>query len=87
MTLLGETEAGAAGMQPCRGIAWWAHRDDDWQCENQPLGLPHLHRFDRPLCLENPRPKGGMLTLPENANFPFHAEPRHVYPAITWPRT
>src|SRR5215468_8492226 len=28
MTLPGETEAGSAGMQPCRGIAWWAHRDD-----------------------------------------------------------
>jgi hypothetical protein len=24
----GETEAGSAGMQPGRGIAWWAHRDD-----------------------------------------------------------
>jgi hypothetical protein len=22
-------------------IAWWAHRDDDWQSENQPLVLPH----------------------------------------------
>jgi hypothetical protein len=29
MTVLGETEAGSAGMQPCRGIAWWAHRDDE----------------------------------------------------------
>jgi len=26
--LAGETEAGSAGMQPCRGITWWAHRDD-----------------------------------------------------------
>jgi hypothetical protein len=23
-----ETEAGNAGKQPCRGITWWAHRDD-----------------------------------------------------------
>ena len=28
MTLPGETEAGSAGMQPSRGIAWRAHRDD-----------------------------------------------------------
>ena len=28
MTLPGETEAWSAGKQPCRGIAWWAHRDD-----------------------------------------------------------
>src|SRR6266576_4164410 len=33
ITLPGETEAGNAGMQPCRGIAWWAHRDDDWSAE------------------------------------------------------
>src|SRR5258708_37895208 len=29
MTVPCQTEAGSAGMQPCRGIAWWAHRDDD----------------------------------------------------------
>src|SRR5713101_4961559 len=34
-----ETEAGSAGMQPCRGIAWWAHRDDAAQRENYPLAL------------------------------------------------
>ena len=28
MILPGETEAGTAGTQPCRGIARWAHRDD-----------------------------------------------------------
>jgi hypothetical protein len=32
---------------------------------------------DRPLCLENPRPKGAESTLTENAPSPFHAEPRH----------
>jgi hypothetical protein len=26
MIFPGETEAGSAGTQPCRGIAWWAHR-------------------------------------------------------------
>ena len=28
MTLPGETEAVSAGMQPGRGIAWRAHRND-----------------------------------------------------------
>lgn len=26
---LGETEAGYAGKQPCRGITWWACRADE----------------------------------------------------------
>ena len=30
MALPGETEAGSAGKQPCRGIARRAHRDDDY---------------------------------------------------------
>ena len=29
MTLPGETEAGSADKQPCRGIAWRAHRDEE----------------------------------------------------------
>ncbi len=29
MSLPGETEAGNAGTQPCRGIARGAHRDDE----------------------------------------------------------
>ena len=29
MMLPGETEAGTAGTQPCRGISRWAHRDDE----------------------------------------------------------
>jgi hypothetical protein len=33
MTLPGETEAGSAGMHPCRGITWWAHRDDERSAE------------------------------------------------------
>jgi putative transposase len=34
MTSPGETEAGAAGMQPCCGITWRAHRADGWQRGN-----------------------------------------------------
>ena len=31
---LGGTAAGSAGMQPYRGIAWWAHGDDHCICAN-----------------------------------------------------
>ena len=59
----GETEAGSAGTQPCQGIAWWAHRNDEWQRRNLFFALlPNPHRIGRPQCLEDPRPKGGILT-------------------------
>ena len=51
MLLPGETEAGSAGMQPCRGIAWRAHRNDEWQRRNVFLALlPNPHRIGRPRC-------------------------------------
>jgi hypothetical protein len=57
MILPGETEAGSAGTQPCRGIAWWSYR-----------------------CLENPRPKGGILT---NGERPLsRVEPTHRLPSL-----
>ena len=78
MTLPGETEAGSAGMQPCRGIAWWAHRDDVLERGGSPFALfPKTHRIGRPSCLENPRPEGAEYSLTENASSPFHAEPEH----------
>jgi hypothetical protein len=43
MTVPGETEAGSAGMQPCRGITWWAHRDDDRSAEAPLLRSPKKH--------------------------------------------
>jgi len=61
MILPGETEAGTAGTQPCRGISRRAHRDDERgvrarSCAAQPPS-------DRKTpCLENPRPNGGILT-------------------------
>ena len=80
MHLPGETEAGSAGMQPCRGIIWRAHRADAQQrgrsfsravhCEEKPSD-------DSPHALKNPRPAGAESTLTENAASPFHAEPRH----------
>jgi hypothetical protein len=61
-----ETEAGSAGMQPCRGIAW---RGSSSRCSaarelrNLALRKPIAERAsdDRPQCLENPRPEGRNL--------------------------
>src|ERR1039458_4670590 len=75
MTLPGETEAGSAGMQPCRGITWWAHRDDVGRGGSPFAPFPKTHRIGRPLCLENPRPEGAEYLLAESAPAPFHAEP------------
>src|SRR5262249_15943664 len=77
MTLPGETEAGSAGMQPCRGIAWWAHRDDvERGCS--PLALsPKTYRIGKPPCLENPNPTNGKHLLTVERPAPFHAEPEH----------
>jgi hypothetical protein len=62
MILRGETEAGTAGTQPCRGISRWAHRDDERGRESSFLRRPTSIGSKDPLCLENPRPKGGILT-------------------------
>jgi hypothetical protein len=72
MILPGETEAGNAGTQACRGIAWRAYRDDERG--KSPFALfPQSHRIERPRCLETPRPNGGILT--ESALSPFQAKP------------
>jgi hypothetical protein len=79
MTLPGETEAGSAGMQPCRGIAWWAHRNDVAGRGSSPFALfPKTHRIGRPLGLENPRPEGAEYSLTESDTSPFHAEPEQT---------
>ena len=63
MALPGETEAGSAGKQPCRGIVQRAHRDDDHGRGDERLA-PTLHPIGSkdPRCLENPRPQGGIYT-------------------------
>ena len=84
MTLPGETEAGSAGMHPCRGIAWWAHRDDVAGRGSSPFALfPKTHRIGRPLCLENPRPEGAEYSLSESELSPLHAEPAHNHGSRT----
>src|SRR4051794_21859155 len=83
MTVPGETEAGSAGMQPCRGITWRAHRDDDRGAE---ASLPrsskeHIGSVD-PDALKIPA-RRAECSLTENANSPFHAEPEHL-PHAPW---
>jgi hypothetical protein len=73
----GEMEAGTAGTQPCRGIARWAHRDDERGREDSFLRRPTSIGSKDPQCLENPRPAGAESTLTENVASPFQAEPRH----------
>ena len=65
MNLPGETEAGSAGTQPCRGIAWRAHRDDERSAAaSVPRSSKNPHRIGRLRFLENPRPKGvNLLSL------------------------
>src|SRR5690349_2728457 len=53
-----------------------------------PNSFSRPHQSDRPACLENPRPKGGMY-LTENGSSPFHAEPGQyrvtaILPVRTW---
>ena len=62
MTLPGKRKQALQGCNHCRGITWRAHRDDDRSAETRASALcKNTHRIGRPLCLENPRPKGGML--------------------------
>jgi hypothetical protein len=54
--LAGETEPGPAGMQPCRGVAPWAHRGERG---NRLSRLsPKSHQVGRPLCVELSPPEG-----------------------------
>ena len=85
MALPGETEAGSAGKQPCRGIAWWAHRDDDHERGRR---LPrssqnHIGSVD-PDALKIPA-RRAEYSLTESAPSPFQAEPAHgELLALTW---
>src|SRR5438034_9405599 len=76
MTVPGETEAGNAGMHPCRGIAWWAHRDDDRSAEALPRSSKNQIGSVDPDALKIPA-RRAEFTLTENARVPFHAEPGH----------
>src|SRR5215469_14388288 len=75
MTMPGETEAGSAGMQPCRGITWRAHRDDDRSAE-VPLPRSSKNQIGSvdPNALKIPA-RRAECSLTVNARSPFHAEP------------
>ena len=77
MILPGETEAGTAGTQPCRGISRWAHRDDERGRESSFLRRPTTIGSKDP-CLENPA-RRAEYSLTENVASPFQAEPRQKY--------
>src|SRR5262249_4384839 len=75
----GETEAGNAGEQPCRGITWWAHRVDEVGgvgAARLDAPVPHFvlrtSSNDRPLCLENSRRQAAELrSYPKSAILHF----------------
>ena len=78
MALPGETEAGFAGKQPCRGIARRAHRDDDHgrgghlsRSSQSPIGSKD------PDALKIPARRAAS-TLTRSARSPVPAEPVHV---------
>jgi hypothetical protein len=73
-----ETEAGSAGMQPCRGIAWRAHRDDVHGRGGSSFALfpEHIGSVD-PHALKIPA-RRAEYSLTDSASPPVHAEPAHV---------
>jgi hypothetical protein len=78
MTVPGQTEAGSAGMQPCRGIAWWAHQDDDRKRGTNLLALlSTIIGLKDPDALKIPA-RRAEYSLTENAHSPFHAEPEQI---------
>src|SRR5438445_13819788 len=77
MILPGETEAGSAGTQPCRGISRRAHRDDERGVRARSCA-PNLHRIERPHALKIPA-RRAEYSLTENVASPFQAEPRQSF--------
>jgi len=75
MNLPGETEAGSAGAQPCRGMSRWAHRNDGRGREDSFLRRPTSIGPRVPNALKIPARKPE-YSLTENVVSPFHAEPR-----------
>ena len=75
MILPGETEAGTAGTQPCRGISRWAHRDDERGRESSFLRRPTSIGSKDPHALKIPA-RRAEYSLTENVASPFQPEPR-----------
>ena len=79
MAMPGETEAGSAGKQLCRGIARRAHRDDDHGRGNELLA-PTLHPIGSkdPDALKIPARRAAS-SPPRSARSPVSAEPAHLW--------
>ncbi len=76
MTLPGETEAGSAGKQPCRGITWWKLIEDDDRRTASRAVLCSFIGFDRfPHALKIPA-RRAEYSLTQTGLTPFPAEPR-----------
>ena len=70
-----ETEAGSAGTQPCRGIVWWAHRDDAGGRGSSLSRSSRNHIGSKdPDALKIPA-RRAEYSLAESALSPFQAEP------------
>ena len=82
MAMPGETEAGSAGKQPCRGIARRAHRDDDHGRGNERLA-PTLHPIGSidPDALKIPARRAAS-TLTRSPRSPVPAEPAHYHTGL-----
>ena len=78
MILPGETEAGTAGTQPCRGISRWAQADERGR-EDSFLRHPTSIGSKDPYALKIPA-RRAEYSLTENVASPFHAEPRQSRP-------
>ena len=75
MIVPGETEAGSAGKQPCQGITWRAHRDDEvGALELGSAPLPNLIGSIDPDALKIPA-RRAEYSLTGNAHSPVPAEP------------
>jgi hypothetical protein len=78
MALPGETEAGSAGTQPCRGIAWRAHRDEAGERGSRLSRSSQNHIGSKdPHALKIPA-RRAECSLTGNARFPFQAEPEQI---------
>jgi hypothetical protein len=66
---LGQTEAGSAGKQPCRGITRWRLIEDDEREDAATRRSPHLHiGFDRsPHALKIPARRAEYPLTPRQA--------------------
>ena len=79
MILPGETEAGSAGMRPCRGIPRRAHRDDAGErgIHFSRSSQNHIGSVD-PDALKIPA-RRAEYSLTESALSPFQAEPTQLW--------